>query len=180
MTEFNPPISARETDELIAIANDNTDNWQQDAIEQAKDELRKRNVTRDYQNKILEKWEKEEENAELEYQRQLEVNATESYSIGKMVYIFLVAPFILLGKWTVDISLGDLKRENYQKKFKQRLFLLLGGTLFWILFLAVNVGDYDKQRLEEINSADISEWERKYYGIDSLNTKDSTAEKNGL
>lgn len=173
MKEYNPPISNRDTEELIAIANGTTDDWQQDAINQAIDELKKRNVTKEQQNKILEQWKKEEEKLELAYQKQLEQNETEGYSTGKMVYIFLVAPLILAGRWTVDLSLRELKRENYQKKFKQRFLLLLGGTTFWILFLVSGANDYERKRQEEIDKVDISEWEKNYYGNDSLTTNDN-------
>lgn len=178
MTEFNPPISTRDTEELIAIANGTTDNWQQEAIDQAIDELRKRNITREQQNRILDLWKNEDEKLELAYQRQLEQNETEGYSTGKMIYIFLVAPFILVGRWTVDLSLIELKRENYIKKFKQRLFLLLGGTTFWILFFVVSAGDYERKRQEEIDKVDISEWEKNYYGNDSLTTEDNKNKEN--
>jgi hypothetical protein len=178
VTEFNPPISSRDTDELIAIANGTTDDWQQDAINQAIDELKRRNVTREHQDRILDKWKKKDEELELAYQRQLEQNETEGYSTGKMIYIFFVAPFILVGRWTVDLSLRELKKENYQKKFKQRLFLLLSGTTFWILFMVASAKDYGRKRQEEIDKVDISEWEKNYYGNDSLTTEDNKNKEN--
>lgn len=136
--EYNPPIPARDTEELIEIANGTADDWQQEAINQAKEELKKRRVTKEYQDKILDGWKRETEELDLAYQKQLKINETEGYSIVKMIYIFLVAPLILIGRWTVDLSLIELKSENYQKKFRQRLFLLLGGTAFWILFLIIS------------------------------------------
>ena len=178
MKEYNPPIASRDTEELIAIANGTPDDWQQDAINQAIDELKKRNVTREQQNKVLDHWKKEEEKLELAYQKQLKQNETEGYSTGKIIYIFLVAPFILAGRWTVDLSLRELKTENYQKKFKQRLLLLLGGTTFWILLLLAGANDYEKKRQEEIDKVDISEWEKNYYGNDSLTTNDNKTKKN--
>ncbi len=168
MIEFNPPISRRDTEELIAIANGTIDDWQQDAIDQAKDELNKRKVTRYDQDKTLDRWKKKAEKLELAYQKKLEQNETESYTIEKMIYIFLMAPFILARQWTVGLSLSELKKENYQKKFNQRLFLLLGGTTFWILFGVINANDYEKKRQKEIEKVDISEWEKNYYGNDSL------------
>lgn len=174
MKEYTPAITKRDTEELIAIANGTTDDWQQDAIEQAKVELRLRNVSIDYQKTVLDRLKDEKKRIELTNQKQLEDNETEGYSIDKMFYIFLVAPFILFGKWSVDLSLTDLRRENYKKKFRQRLFLLLGGTTFWILFLVVNINDYEKQRQDEIDNADISEWEKHYYGNDSLSTNKKT------
>lgn len=105
-----------------------------------------------------------------------------------MIYILLVAPFILMGKWSVGLSLRELNRENYSKKIKQRLFLLIGGIAFWILIAVLSFNDSERDRLEEIEKADISAWEKNRYGTDSLtngnNTKDTLkiegTKKNGL
>ena len=64
MTEYNPPISTRETYDLIAIANSTTFDWEQDAIDQAKNELLKRGVTIEYQKEILSQWEEIENQLE--------------------------------------------------------------------------------------------------------------------
>ncbi len=50
-TTFTPPISDRETEELILIANNTTNAWQEDAIRQAKEELKKRDISNDEQIK---------------------------------------------------------------------------------------------------------------------------------
>jgi hypothetical protein len=169
--ELNPPITSRETEDLIAIANGTPDEWQQDAIDQAKEELNKRGITKEHQQKVLDDWKEEERQADIAYQKQLEINATESYPKWKMVCIFLVAPFIVLGRWPSGPSLWDLKEENYRKKFKQRLVLLVSGLAFWILFgiwsinyLATND---ERKRKEEIDKVDISDWKKTYYGADT-------------
>ena len=54
MSEYYPKISERQTDELIEIANSSTEVWQQDAINQAKFELIKRNITEKQQNAFFE------------------------------------------------------------------------------------------------------------------------------
>lgn len=188
MTEYNPPIETRETLELIAIANGTLDEWQQAAIDQAKDELRNRGISEEYKKKIVDKWIKEKERLEIEYQNQLEQNKTESYSILDMIYIFLVAPFLLVGKWTVGLSLRELKRENYIKKIKQRLLLLLGGVAFWIFIGMLSFNSSEKDRLDKIEKADISAWEKNRYGTDSLTNennykdtlKNERTKKNGL
>ena len=66
---------------------------------------------------------------------QLKKNKDISYSKLRMLYIFAVAPFILVGKWRVGKDLFELKDENFQIKFKQRLILLITGTMFWTLLL---------------------------------------------
>ncbi len=188
MTEFNPPIETRETLELIAIANGTRNEWQQEAIDQAKDELRNRGISDEYQKKVVDKWIEERKQFEIAYQKQLELNKTESYLTWEMIYILLVAPFILVGKWTVGLSLRELKRENYSKKNKQRLLLLIGGVAFWILIGMLSFNSSEKDRLDKIEKADISAWEKNRYGTDSLtnenNSKDTVknerTKKNGL
>ncbi|WP_194766311.1 hypothetical protein [Tamlana sp. I1] len=57
MSEYNPPISERETLELIEIANCNDENiWQREATLQAKNELVKRDISQEEQNQVIEKW----------------------------------------------------------------------------------------------------------------------------
>jgi len=139
LTEYNPPIKLRETDELISIAYGSVDNWQQLAIDQAKEELTKRGISNEYIEELLATWKKEEKRQEESYNRRLESNALEVYSILKMIYIFFAAPMILIGRWTVDKTLFELKRENYKRKFRQRLFLLIGGIFFWYLMLKTRI-----------------------------------------
>ncbi|WP_027391829.1 hypothetical protein [Aquimarina latercula] len=64
-----------------------------------------------------------------------------------MLYIFAVAPFILVGKWTVGKDLIELRNENFKLKYKQRLILLLTGTLFWIAFVFYGFKASEKKRL---------------------------------
>jgi hypothetical protein len=65
--EFIPPVSERETDELIAIANSTTDDWQQEIIEQSKVELNKRGISKEMQVEQLVIWEKEIDANERQY-----------------------------------------------------------------------------------------------------------------
>ena len=174
MTEFNPRLDTRATIELIAIANGTMEAWQQEAIDIAKDELRNRGITDKDQQKVLDKWKEEERQIEIAYQEKLNQNESEVYSIGKMIYIFLVAPFILIGRWRVGISLWQLKKENYQKKFMQRLLLLFGGTMFWVLIMMYGYKSDDKKRQEEIDKVDISAWEKNRNGKDSLTNESNT------
>lgn len=176
MTEFNPPIETRETLELIAIANGTLNEWQQAAIDQTKDELKNRGISEEYQKKIVDKWIEEGNQIEIAYKKQLELNKEESYSTWEMLYILLVAPFLLVGKWTVDLSLIELKRENYLKKFKQRLMLLIGGIAFWILIGMLSFNAYEKDWFDKIEKADISEWEKNRYGTDSLTNENNSGD----
>jgi len=57
--EFYPPFEERETDELIVLANSVEDYWDPEAIEMAKIELNKRNISDDEQKEKLRRWEEE-------------------------------------------------------------------------------------------------------------------------
>lgn len=139
MLEFNPPISERGTEALIAIAYSSTDVWQQAAIDQANAEFRKQAVSEGFIQKKLNDRKEEEAHLEAAYQQQLEANAIEGYSIPMMLYIVLASPLILIGKWTVDLSLFEIKEHHYQRKFRQRLLLLLGGLVFWFTVIALEI-----------------------------------------
>ncbi|MBO4542468.1 MAG: hypothetical protein J5725_04715 [Bacteroidales bacterium] len=136
-TTFTPPISDRETEELILIANNTTNAWQEDAIRQAKEELKKRDISNDEQNRVLQQSET--------YQKELEEDALNntyiSYSTGKMLLIFIGAPLLLLNSiysFYEQKSLFVLRNEGYKLMFRQRLFLILGGILFWcIIFIII-------------------------------------------
>jgi hypothetical protein len=139
MIEFNPPIPTRETEELIEIAHSSIEIWQQTAIDQAKEELVNRGVSKEFIQSTLGNWREEARLEEIAYKRQLEENAIESYSVLKMCYILLVAPLILTGKWGVDLSLSELKEANFKRKFRQRLLLLIGGLIFWFLIIVFEI-----------------------------------------
>ncbi|GEL12170.1 hypothetical protein SAMN05192550_3075 [Flavobacterium glycines] len=128
MPEYYPKIAERKTDELILIANSSTKVWKQDAINQAKSELKKRNITEKQQDDYFEKILKEinNENENLESKRKL--NKLEKYNIFEMIFIVVVSPFILMKQWRV---LYELKQENYILKFKQRIILLILGMIIW-------------------------------------------------
>ena len=136
-TTFTPPISDRETEELILIANNTTNAWQEDAIRQAKEELKKRNISKNEQNNVLQQSET--------YQKKLEEetlhNTYLSYSTGKMLLIFIGSPLLLLNSiysFYEQKSLFVLRNEGYKLMFRQRLFLILGGILFWcIIFIII-------------------------------------------
>lgn len=172
MEQYSPPIKERETDELISIAHSNENLWQRDAIKQAKRELLRRGVSEDYQNKVLEEFKQADKRIEEAWQQQKEKNKVEGYKLKEMVYIFLVAPFILLGKWRVGFSLMGLKSENFKRKFKQRLLLLIAGTAFWvttvIYFSERALVERNQKLQEQVQEVDLSEWEKLNYGSDSL------------
>ena len=65
--------------------------------------------------------------------KQAERNEREKYTLFEMIKIFLFAPYCLFKNF--DSGLKELKDFNYKTKFRQRLILLILGTIFWILFI---------------------------------------------
>lgn len=162
MVTYNPPINERDTDQLIQIAYSKNDEWQLDAINQAKKELQKRNISKEYQIQKLNQWDKDLKQFEIEYLNKQNSNFNKSYNKLDMIKIFLLAPLILTGKSYFDtgFSLINLWKENYKTKFKQRFILLVLGMLFWIsvLFMVFKYSEY--LRMKEIQKSNISDWEK--------------------
>ncbi len=131
-TKFFPPIEERETEELIGIAHSTKDFWQQEAINQAKVELEKRNISKEYQLELVTKWNEEIKKHERQREKELEENELKKYSIIQQFIIFLISPLILLGKVDYDMSITDLKEENFKEKIKQRRFALIAGTIVYL------------------------------------------------
>jgi hypothetical protein len=65
------------------------------------------------------------------YKKEEERNEFEKYTTLEMIKIFLFGPLNLFQFF--DSGLTELWRFNYKIKFRQRLILLIFGTLFWIL-----------------------------------------------
>lgn len=128
MPEYYPKISERQTDELIEIVNSTTDFWQQDAIDQAKIELIKRNITEKQQDHFFDKKAEEIDDYFKSLELKRKSNEIEKYNIFEMLLILIISPFIFWSQWKV---LYELKQENYILKFKQRLILLTLGMIIW-------------------------------------------------
>jgi len=154
MTQFDPPIEKRTTDQLVIIANSNTDDWQKEAILLANSELLKRGLSSEDQKRRfieLEQFEK------LEFRKELERRKVEDYSIVEMIFIVLRWPIYLFSDWR-------LKKDGFHLKHKRRLQLLLLGAILTVFFLAYVKAEYEKdhvKRLEEIENIDISDWEER-------------------
>jgi len=87
--KFFPPIEDRETEELIGMAHSSIDYWQQEAIDQAKIELDKRNISKEYQLELVNKWNEEFNEYKRKWEKQLQQNELELYSLGQQLIIFL-------------------------------------------------------------------------------------------
>lgn len=128
MSEYYPKISERQTDEIIEIANSSTEVWQEDAINEAKLELIKRNITEKQQDDFFEHKANEINHYYKNEKLNRKANEIEKYNIFEMIFISIVFPFILAKQWSV---LHQLKEENYTLKFKQRIILLTLGMIIW-------------------------------------------------
>lgn len=92
------------------------------------------------------------------WKKQEERNEFEKYTTIEMIKIFLLGPYELFKFY--DCGLKELMDFNYKTKFRQRLILLISGTIFWILFF-VSIYKYSEyKRIQEIENVDISDWER--------------------
>jgi len=133
--ELKPPIACRTTDELLRITADPT-NWTPEARALARIEHEHRAIPASaIAARELAYAEKERGQAEL-----LARNASESYSAWQIIGLFLVAPILIIGKllgnhFALDIKLDrtELDRENYKRKYRQRMGALIAGNLFWIV-----------------------------------------------
>jgi len=133
--KYNPPINERDNDELIAIANNSGEYWQEDAIEQAKKEIIKRGISKEFQVKLLTSWEKEYKKSQNEYEAELKENELESYQTWTLIALFLFAPLYITGKLETELNFYELKLYNFKKKIRQKRIMLLSGILTWVIFL---------------------------------------------
>jgi len=92
------------------------------------------------------------------WKKQEERNEFEKYTTLEMIKIFLLGPYELFKYF--DSGLRELWDFNYKIKFRQRLILLISGTIFWILFVVGTYKYYEHKRIQEIENADISDWKK--------------------
>lgn len=123
--DINPPISNRTTEELLGIIETRED-WQEDVIESAQQELKKRGISNEVQQ--LRRKNK------TKFQKKIDViKARASYTILERVLIILFGPLLV-------IIFSDFfffhAGEGYKRKNIQGIFYLLLGIAFWIFMLS--------------------------------------------
>ncbi|TCC86452.1 hypothetical protein EZ428_23585 [Pedobacter frigiditerrae] len=125
MTDFKPPIATRTTKELLKIVGA-IEKWNGDAVEQARKELKLRNVPQDqirhaeYLSKKADKYE------DLK-------RAKESYAVGDFIFEPAGTLFEVLFSW-------ELKKDGYLKKAEQQKRLrLVFGLLILTLIIYVKL-----------------------------------------
>ena len=88
---------------------------------------------------------------------QEERNISEEYTLFEKIKIFFFGPYKIFKCF--DCGLKELHDFNYKTKFRQRIVLLISGIIFWILFF-IGAYKYNEYKwLQEVEKADISDWE---------------------
>ncbi len=137
MKSFYPPISDRETDQLIEMAHcKNRDVWQLEATNQARMELKRRRISLEYQEEVLNaKW-RADDRIERWERRTQEMNKKISYPKWEMIVIFLFGPLMFFRPHIFNNhTLFSLYEDKFYLKLKQRILLLLVSFLSWLLFI---------------------------------------------
>src|SRR5690606_4654866 len=109
---------------------------------QAIEELQKRNISEQEQDDFLSKKIQliDKYYADLELKRS--ANALEKYKFHEIVFIILLAPF-LIGRWSVFYN---LKSQNYLIKYKQRIILILIGMILWFGYVYYSFNDWNNKQ----------------------------------
>lgn len=132
--DFRPPINTRSTEELLVINSDGV-NWVPEARALAQMELGRRGVSEDL---VKDRQDAFSRSVVADHELR-ERRAKESYTLLQLLGIILVAPLLMLGKlfaghlfMEVKLGLTYLDRENYKRKYRQRMsiFVLWLALLF--------------------------------------------------
>ena len=133
--EFHPPFEKRTTKELIKIAISTTEEWQHEAIIQAKEELLKRNLPKEELQAKLIKIQTEKEKEQKKERIYNNKKASASYKIWQIALLIFLAPIIIFEHYDLSgKSLWELNEEGYKLMFKQRFIALIAGITFWVVF----------------------------------------------
>lgn len=137
---FRPPIEKRSSQELMAIVMD-AENWVPEARATARVEL----LARGFDPEEIRENETLQAKAVLMDHQQRELNAVESYSLLQLLGIFLIAPFLILGKLIsvklplgIKLGLTELDRNNFNRKYRQRMAALIAGALVLVALFSLN------------------------------------------
>ena len=127
MTDFKPPIATRTTKELLKIVGA-VDNWNSEAVEQARLELQLRNVPQEqirhaeYLSKKADKYE------DLK-------KAKESYNMCDFIFEPVGTIFEVLFSWELKKD-GFLKKAEQQKRLRLVFGLLILTLIIYMKLMA--------------------------------------------
>lgn len=129
MTQYNPPIETRETDELIIISKSNTDEWQQAVIDIAKAELVKRGLN---QTQINSRYLDLEKDFQTQIESELKEASEEDFSVFEKIWIIFFWPREIFHNWT-------LRKDGYVLKSKRRLQLIGLGIIVYLILILTSI-----------------------------------------
>ena len=159
MSDFQPPLAERETEELLVIIM-HPERWTKKVIKASQIELLKRNISLEEQEEIIQElkeieWEEDLEEAS---QKQLEKNKTESFKLWEMLLLLLIAPIVLIHPIFDRLNPLVIYKQKYYLKVKQGIIITILSISLWYLYYQ----HQQKQRKAEIEKIDISDWKKKY------------------
>ncbi|NOU45736.1 MAG: hypothetical protein HOO86_01595 [Bacteroidales bacterium] len=154
----NSKIHKDEVDWLIAIAcSSDISELKYEAIEKLKEYgLTQEQIEERYRN--LDSNEAQKKAFENAMKKKHERNEFETYTTKERMKIFFFGPFELFKYF--NSGLRELHEFNYKIKFRERLLLLIAGTIFWTLTVIFVFKYSEYQRQKEIDNLDISDRER--------------------
>lgn len=166
MTNFNPPISLRDTNELIEIVSSINDEWIHEAKKQASKELEKRGILEKEQDKLIDIRKRDYNEFLFKEKIRLENNRKESYKIWESLFLLIFGPIIFIAPFfshsLIDVSslydyktLSELRKENYKLKFKQRATIFTVSFITWLLAFGWMTESKPKANIEIINLQQI-------------------------
>ena len=138
--DFRPPIKTRSTEELLVINSDGV-NWVPEARALAQMELGQRGVSDDL---VKDRQDAFSRRVVADHELR-ERRVKEGYTLLQLLGIFLIAPLLMLGKvfaghlfMEVKLGLTALDRENYKRKYYQRMTIFVVWAMLLISCIALN------------------------------------------
>lgn len=98
------------------------------------------------------------------YKKQAERNELEKFTLFEMIKIFLFGPYELFKFF--NSGLTEMRDFNFKTKFRQRLILLISGTISWILIFLGGYHYSEYKRMQGIEKVDITDWENNRIKIE--------------
>ena len=151
----NLKVHKDEIDWLIIVACTTKDNELKNESFEKLNEHRLTELQIKERFRNLESDEKQLKAFEKAWRKQNEKNELEKYTLIEKIKIFLFGPYELFKHF--NSGLNELNDYNYKLKLRQRLILLITGTLFWILLIISTYKYSEYQRIQEIEKVDVSD-----------------------
>lgn len=131
-TEYNPPIKNRDTKDLLSIV-ENVDDWKEDALTQARNELVKRGYS-------IQKQKNRAKSKKRYTKRVASIKADKTYKRWELIVLYIFAPIIFALHIIFSIQIfGDtfleLRADGFEKKWKQRLLATTLGNFSWLIII---------------------------------------------